>query len=1218
MLKRLAAIPHRSGMSIAALILWLVPAGRSWAVEDSSYLTSLFHRIPYGETAGVSIEADVSGAHSSVQQPLPGNGGSVIVDTHYSASRSSDKPPQEMGDLASQTIHLSGPGSFRFGHIDLSTIVVSGKVKIYCDFVSHVSIKGDFKDEPVLVEMTIGMKIRKWPNTDKGHSDVIKVDLQPSGDSPHRDGGTFHLHIPDSQPNPKGSGRLATSVGLSVRAQGGRLDLNVFKNNYAALRQAFASGKLAPGSGGSIAVAAPAVSVGTCLARALGVFGRLESDAEKMAREDGIKCNGGNGGTIAIKTHRFEADHESLSAYGSSGLGGGAGGAGGQVFIEAGIFSPAFKVYAYASRGGTGASGGNGGVFVLRACGYLESQFDSIPSVDIRGADGGSAESITPGGHGGSGGSGGYCLFERLESSLVDAALNDPAIDLKERFRPLEHLQIGVRADGGNGESGHSVRSETQILSGNGGHGGPGGVVEFPGGTVADWSSLNGGRGGSGASGGRSTATTIASPGGRGGDGGGAGLVNGQTFGKPGNGGSGGDAGELDLLPGDGGDAGGTGAKPGRGGGAWASNIKGRYYGKTGGVGGPQAEAPEVEPKFPSMGSSANLAVDYNRDGKVSFGPEDRTTVEKPFVFWINDDWDVVEPIVGEKDFSDIPFSGRTPSELSQPVILESIQTVKESFFQVADYKEEDEARDEIQTPSNSDSSKPGISCRRDLEDFVRLWVTAGIDEDSTKDGQKLEFRIHLEAREDGSNGTPAINLFLAQDPEGGNDHLFDEQTALQQITKKWGAEFDRLSCGESSKALPIEPGEKNLTNNWHLLIEGAATGEGLLTVETVQAGNVIAQSAPIHIKFMKVSEMYDQFSAGHTEDWGVNLGIAEHVQPKPVVHTESSMELSKEELSVRPCILFVHGWRMTIAQKNYFTNTMFKRLWHLGYKGSFATFYWPTFYTSSPEAYSDWLNFDASEERAWNSGEHLAGVVKTLSARHAGKLILYAHSMGNIVCGQALRTLGRYDKSVQSYVAAQAAIVAQAWDNSIPASSKQKSPAPNLIAHYWREGASSGPMDWTKEKWPPYFSPLSMPRSATKYFNHYNPDDYALQVWQYNQMKKDRFFYDTWYNHKSGEFIIEGKPQSIPNDTFKIFAYIVKGQSRALGQGVAAGGCFSPSNSVNLDDEFHFGSLSVGHSAQFRSTIQRRWRYWQRFLEDVGLGRMVVGTPESSKSFKP
>jgi len=110
----------------------------------------------------------------------------------------------------------------------------------------------------------------------------------------------------------------------------------------------------------------------------------------------------------------------------------------------------------------------------------------------------------------------------------------------------------------------------------------------------------------------------------------------------------------------------------------------------------------------------------------------------------------------------------------------------------------------------------------------------------------------------------------------------------------------------------------------------------------------------------------------------------------------------------------------------------VFKRLWHLGYKGRFAALRWPTFY-GGPDEGDDNLPGDAgglftyndSEYRAWKSGESLKQYVNQLPSGYARNIA--AHSMGNFVTGEALRS----GMAVQNYAMLNAAVSASCYDNN-------------------------------------------------------------------------------------------------------------------------------------------------------------------------------------------
>ena len=126
--------------------------------------------------------------------------------------------------------------------------------------------------------------------------------------------------------------------------------------------------------------------------------------------------------------------------------------------------------------------------------------------------------------------------------------------------------------------------------------------------------------------------------------------------------------------------------------------------------------------------------------------------------------------------------------------------------------------------------------------------------------------------------------------------------------------------------------------------------------------------------------------------------------------------------------IIYVHGWRWSPEKTNNRTETVFKRLWHLGYKGRLAALRWPTFYGGTDDDDREpagIFTYNNSEYRAWKSGESLKLYVNQLPTGYTRHVV--AHSMGNIVAGAALKN----GMSVANYIMLNAAVPAMCYDES-------------------------------------------------------------------------------------------------------------------------------------------------------------------------------------------
>ncbi len=355
----------------------------------------------------------------------------------------------------------------------------------------------------------------------------------------------------------------------------------------------------------------------------------------------------------------------------------------------------------------------------------------------------------------------------------------------------------------------------------------------------------------------------------------------------------------------------------------------------------------------------------------------------------------------------------------------------------------------------------------------------------------------------------------------------------------------------------------------------------------------------------------------GDVDDAGVDYTKWPDPTATPVTGQDLPAPQTTEE---KDYIMFVHGWNMAPWEKTAFASTMFKRLWHQGYKGRFGAFRWPTFHGfegSFDQLTNDRDHFNGSEERAWNSAAPLKSLIASRAAIFnidgASKLRLYAHSMGNIVCGEALRQFGDSNAPVHTYIAAQAAIESHVYDRSTePRTLRNRFSIPNVYGYYWQQGASAWPPQWQTDMHPSYMDGKYMPNGVT-YINHFNVDDYALNGtrWPLNQTLKPGRDY-SFLPTEDGRYIRrrfgEWTPTvlNFPDNRYEIFSHAASSWGSALGKMGGTGGVFSESLDVapllvyNPHPEAH-----KYHSGQFRSTIQRRWIYWK-----TALNNMKTATP--------
>ena len=311
------------------------------------------------------------------------------------------------------------------------------------------------------------------------------------------------------------------------------------------------------------------------------------------------------------------------------------------------------------------------------------------------------------------------------------------------------------------------------------------------------------------------------------------------------------------------------------------------------------------------------------------------------------------------------------------------------------------------------------------------------------------------------------------------------------------------------------------------------------------------------------------------------------------------SFEYSISQATNTPYILFVHGWNMERWVKDRFAETAFKRLYWQGYQGRFGSFRWPTGsgITDTTSAVVEHRNFDDSEFNAWKSGTGLKNMLTRLNILYPGNAYLMAHSMGNVVTGEALRLAGT-NQLVNTYVAMQGAVASHAYDPNRPnrylgAGGIQDSGTPNRYAQYYTNGA------------PCYFNGSA---GAGTYVNFFNTNDFALSAWQDDQNFKPDIGWG--YDISPSRFYRGGfttTTLNFPADTYEIFSYCDEARCYALGAQADVGGKFSgnqvqlpsvwPPDPSNANYNEHFW-----HSAEFRSDNAQSFLFWDEFLKTCQL----------------
>ena len=302
--------------------------------------------------------------------------------------------------------------------------------------------------------------------------------------------------------------------------------------------------------------------------------------------------------------------------------------------------------------------------------------------------------------------------------------------------------------------------------------------------------------------------------------------------------------------------------------------------------------------------------------------------------------------------------------------------------------------------PSSADHEDGVIQTARDLEDFARLWLKFDAFQKEISEGT---YRIGLKWK---TTGSPSIKVYKSTDTNGSDSYLKDEADALKQISGK-DTETIGTVAGETSLILPKALwSSSSLQEKSCFLFEASQEGKGqlVLTIEKSD-GTEIGEAPGVWLDLKNVKAMYQS-------------------------STNNVFEQPPDE--AKQAILFVHGWNMSPDGSRNFAETMFKRIWHRGFKGRFAYFRWNTDWSDAfdnvpgvgqaAEAY--FANYNDSEYTAWTqAGSQLTEFVQQVPSDYTKNIA--AHSMGNIVVGSALVA----GMTVNNYAMMQAAVPAACYD---------------------------------------------------------------------------------------------------------------------------------------------------------------------------------------------
>jgi len=617
----------------------------------------------------------------------------------------------------------------------------------------------------------------------------------------------------------------------------------------------------------------------------------------------------------------------------------------------------------------------------------------------------------------------------------------------------------------------------------------------------------------------------------------------------------------------------------------------------------------------------AEMAVDANNDGKIVLAndpnnpdnvdalgnplPVDTTSSDKPYQFWLNNDYDAVGA------YSQYP-------------------TVQNDGDPSAN------------TPDFTDGV---ITCTRDLEDFTLMCVYVKGFTDAIKNGD-IQIGVKIVA----TSGAPAINLYQSYEGDGKMTYLTDATMATGEQTDDDGTPLHKIgSTIDSTHPLVIPKkyfnssvgyaGLSATNSKRYFIFEATGRGKGKLILTFNKAdGTEIGTGSVINIDLKDIKEMYERWTVGDGNGAtpAASATLSTRALPSGV---SSPFQYSSSGPEDKKYIVFVHGWNMIPWEKDSFAETAFKRLHWQGYKGRYAAFQWPTTYGFPGWGYSGVLldrnNFDSGEYSAWRSGPALANLLSSFNSQCPGAVNVIGHSMGNVVTGEALRLMQRAGQSIHGYTACQAAVEAEAFDSTC---------ATNYPLNFNYQSLIYGPT--TPDIYPTW---LGSTGSAVSHMSRfYNENDYALSpgVYEWDQISKP----DNTGIALDWNWGITGMSSSDPNqfysyiilpvythlqlgtaaapaDRYQIMAYAAEPRSRALGRFPGTDSIrTSPapssdvagfSGSINVENIWPADTAGQGdhkdlqwHSAEFEFTNDQQKIFWNRMMSSFDISPHEIQNP--------
>jgi Alpha/beta hydrolase of unknown function (DUF900) len=534
---------------------------------------------------------------------------------------------------------------------------------------------------------------------------------------------------------------------------------------------------------------------------------------------------------------------------------------------------------------------------------------------------------------------------------------------------------------------------------------------------------------------------------------------------------------------------------------------------------------PDIDPPYQRGTCTvycASAQVDKNSDGNMdlSFNGPDATSQASPYRIWVNN-WHTIPGTGGNLDY--------------------------------------DKENPGYASPNYSAGK---INCQRDLENFFRLWI-CGVP--SLWLSWNYTFTLSFQNTRD----NPAINVYLSCETNGGTGYLTDTNIAAQQVANGYEVNLGTVSnnCQCTIPSLLFAFG-----GTQHFLFEGAGIGSGQLTLTISRNGNVIAQTG-VWLDLHDIKDFYERAAITNiynetTSTWSSTI--------------ESLQQASSSALgSDTNLIVFVHGINVGGWDWLDDSDTVFKRLYWVGYRGKFAAVKWPCHFLTPPDVW-DLDVFNYSELNAYRASTAMTAYLNQLRTRFPNyRLNILAHSQGNAVVSEAIKQGAPFD----TYILTQGALPASAYDVNAPTNTSLVSQEVYHPTPEWQ------PMGY-------HGAYTNLPGSMVSF---YNTNDTVLGYWtadQYAFKPADTYSYNGTYGLK---FLDPG--YRLVTDSQESRAMISRSRTWSIGAQRPSSGQMSQgviSSTVDLAGQFGFTKGTSEHSAQWTRPVQTSLLYYKQVLLQI------------------